>query len=422
MTPQQKRNIWGNFVGEGLWGLGAQIVAPAAVLTVLLTRLNASDVMIGSITALEGGGVVVMQFLGVMFFKSVKNRKRFLLLWHWFGAIPFLFIIAAIIFNAEHFSVRFLRFAVLGGFAILMILLGMIGALWAEWLSRLFTQDIRGRAVGMGTAAAYILGAAGAATAGWILERWPDLSTFAWLYIASGVISTISIFFFMLVNETIEVPASVTDMTITDLFRRYKISMGDRNFQMFLVGRLLAAFGFCIAPFIAVNFTSERGGSIPAGTVVSLFAFQPLAMGAASFLLGRMGDKRGHRMGIIVGAGMQVVTLVLLYFGTGKLACGMVYICAGICVGAAFISHYNLLLETCPHDSHLAHISLGNLITSFGTIGAPLLAGFAAEVWGLSVLFVGCIVFSIVAMLWLLLMVKEPRTLDAFLANGQSSM
>jgi MFS family permease len=68
-----------------------------------------------------------------------------------------------------------------------------------------------------------------------------------------------------------------------------------------------------------------------------------------------------------------------------------------------------MLLETCPHDHRLAHITVGNLVLSVPLVLSPFLAGVAAEHFGIRPVFMTCLVFSILAFIWCLLKVKEPR-------------
>jgi MFS family permease len=94
----------------------------------------------------------------------------------------------------------------------------------------------------------------------------------------------------------------------------------------------------------------------------------------------------------------------------------VVYACAGVCLSAGFIPQINLLLETCPHDSQQTHLAAANLLLSPGAVGAPLLAGYAAEHFGLRAVFIASLFFSAAALFWLLRFFREPR------AAGQSPL
>ena len=126
--------------------------------------------------------------------------------------------------------------------------------------------------------------------------------------------------------------------------------------------------------------------------------------------LGGLGDKLGHRLGILIGIAMQGASLLAMLLGSGMPSCIIAYFAAGLCVAASMISHANMVIEMCPHDHRLAHITAGALVMAPMAILLPLLAGYLANsciglrgVLELSLLFTG------MAFLWMLLRVKDPR-------------
>ena len=73
------------------------------------------------------------------------------------------------------------------------------------------------------------------------------------------------------------------------------------------------------------------------------------------------------------------------------------------------LSHANIVLETCPHDHRVAHISVGNLVIGSAAATLPLVAGVVVAQWGTMALFAGSAMFSVLALLWFVFLVKEPR-------------
>ena len=137
-------------------------------------------------------------------------------------------------------------------------------------------------------------------------------------------------------------------------------------------------------------------------------------MAISTVLLGRLGDRRGHRAGVIVGAAMQVATLLVVLFSRGLASCVAAYAGAGLCAASGYVSHTNMLFETCPHDHRQAHITAANLVLSLPLLLAPVAAGVFAQRFGPRALFGACLVFSAAATAWFALAVREPRVVDAF--------
>ena len=131
-----------------------------------------------------------------------------------------------------------------------------------------------------------------------------------------------------------------------------------------------------------------------------------------------MGDRCGHRIGMIVGAAAQVLALGIMLAGGGLGSCLVGYACIGVCNGVFVVSFTNILFETCPHDNRMAHLTLGSLALAGPAIIAPLLAGQVAQRFGLDVLFAICLALSAAALLWFIFRTKEPRDLE-IAPNGE---
>jgi MFS family permease len=419
---QDTANMWKLVVIEGAWGFHAALVAGATVLTVLLRGYGAGPKMIGSIASIEGGLIVLPQVLGIYVFKSRRQWKKHMVAWHLVCIVPFLFLNGFIIAFAGEDVSAFARWGLLLSFACMMAGIGTVIAVWMEWMASLFGTRIRGTVLGIAWFISALCGAAAGFLSGRLIDHFPGKPTYAVLYLAAGIAATISCLMIMTVRDKNagEMPNRVGFGT-RFLISRFRQSLVSANFRSFLIGRILATFGFCIVPFLAVHFLSDAGGSLSKGTVVSCGAAMTVGMAVANLVLGRLGDLRGHRIGILVSAAMQVVALTIVLLSSGIWSCISVYLCVGVCMSGGFLSHTNMLFETCPHDHRLAHITVGNLVLSVPMLGAPLLAGAVVGGWSTTTLFAVCLVISVIALLWLAAFVKEPRHLDlgATIGSGE---
>ena len=191
-------------------------------------------------------------------------------------------------------------------------------------------------------------------------------------------------------------------------------SLRERNFRSFLIGRLLAMLGFSILPFIIMYYKQPLGGELPEARIIQFSAGQWIVSSVALIGAGWLGDRWGHRYGILLGTSMQVLVLALLVSTAGPWSCIAVYAISGICYGANLVSHYNLLCETCPHDNRKAHLTVGNLAMLPVALVAPILAGMLYDFYGVRALMWVSLVISAAAALWFLFRLKEPRTVPLF--------
>ena len=401
--------------GDSLWGFQTDLVAPITVLALLLMRHQAGETMISAISSIEAGFVILPQILGNYLVGSVHRRKRLLVTWHLFAIIPFLFLMGVFARSSDSLPASTIRWGLLACFGGYYLFMGVIVAVWMDWMADLFHQGIRGSVFGTTLAFYSLLGACGSLLSGGLIERVARPEVFGWLYWSAGAVGAVSMMVFATVDDpTRDKPDRTLRLDTVTLFDRIGHSLRDREFRSYLIGRFFSMVGFSMLPFIAVYFRSEGGGGLSDGTIVAAGAALTLGSAGASFLLGRFGDKRGHRIGMLVGITVQVITLLVLLTGSGTVGCVLVYAGAGICRGSSMVSGYNMMFETCPHESRIAHITAGNFILAFAALAAPLGAGVVAERWDLRTLFVLSLGFSVVALVWFVFRVKDPRTYRAY--------
>ena len=407
------RNAGLYLVGESIWCFQMYMVWPFTVLTMLLAQYGAQRSMIGAISAIAEGAIIVTQVIGVYLFHSRRKRKRQLLAYHFAVILPLMFLLAVAAWPGLPISGIARCWLLLGSFAAMVLSVGVIMPVWSDWVAHLFRREIRGRVMGISQCAGALIGACGPPTAACFIDRWKDPAVYAWLYALAFGIGVISLttYFFVRDDEAADAPQTAPP-TPRDVFDRFRHSLLDANFRSFLIGRGLSTAGFCIAPFVVLYYQSAGGGALSDTTILSCSTAQVLATAAAGLGLGFLGDRYGHRFGMIAGVASQVLALGILLASSGLASCVAAYVCIGVCNGVLVVSFTNILFETCPHDNRMAHLTLGSLALALPAIAAPLLAGQVAQRLGLGVLFTICLALSTAALLWFVFRTREPRDLE----------
>ena len=253
MTPRDRHNALSNTLGESLWGFQMAMVAPATVLTVLLRHYGSGERLIGSVGAIESGAVLLPQVLGVYLFTSRKRRKVHLVLWHVLLMSPMLLVMGVLARGPGGMSPRAVAIALLVCFGWFQTAMGVIVAVWLDWLAHLFGPAIRGRVFGISWCCSALAGTGGALAAGHVLETYPQPLAFSYLYMAASAMTVASMAAFCLMKDpAADAPADSPVAGTTGLLDSFKSSLGDRNFRAFIIGRIIATGGFCIGPFITV--------------------------------------------------------------------------------------------------------------------------------------------------------------------------
>jgi len=397
--------------GDTIWGFQMALVGSATVLTVLLRDHGASATMIGGISAIDTVGVLLPQLAGLFIFRSVRTRKHDLLIWHFIGILPFLFVIALLTAFAGRLGDTVLRWGVLLCYAGHMCGIGVNMGVWTDWIAHLFPVRVRGRVIGVTWFFAALAGMGAAILAGRLLTLHPGTAIYALLYLAAGTIATVSILVFTLISDhAVRDQTPETRLRVRDMARHAFDSLRSVNFRAFILGRIIATAGFCIVPFITLYYLSPAGGGIAKGSVVAFAAAMSVGLAVGHLAAGVIGDHHGHRAGLLIAVAMQIVTLVILLSSRGPASCIAAYFACGCVMGMAAIAHSNILFETCPHESRVTHITAGNIIIGSAIAVMPLLAGKLAQMTSVRVLFVVSLALSVAAFVWFLVFVREPRT------------
>ena len=409
-----RRNALINIVGESVLGFKTNLIVPSVILSVLLYQFGASPVMIGSISAIETSMLLLPQMLGGYLFHSRARRKRQIVLWHYLVILPFNIVMGVLTFNARQMDPAIYRSAMLVCFALNTGAIGVIAASWFEYfLGTIYETNFRGTVMGLSAFGASIAGTLGALFASWLIGRLPLPDAYAWLYLISWVFGMISISLFIFIKDpgSVAVEPDEKRPTLRSLGASLRISLGAANFRSYLLGRMMAVSGFSIIPFIAIYFTSTTGGGLSKETVVASYSAFNIANALGGLALGRLGDRFGHRWGILSGTCMQTLALIAALTLPGAAGCILVYTGAGLAASCGNISHNNLVMELCPAENpnRVAHISMANLVIGIPALLAPLAAGWVAGGWGIPSMFTICLAISLAALLWLALRFKEPR-------------
>jgi len=167
--------------------------------------------------------------------------------------------------------------------------------------------------------------------------------------------------------------------------------------------------GFCVGPFIALHYLSPSGGGLSDSLVVSLGAAQTAGSAICCVLFGRIGDRIGHRFGMLLGIVFQICSLASVLLIQGPVGYFLAMLFAGCVGGALMISYLNLVIESCPHQVRAAHLMIGNIVAGVASLLFPLVGAAIAIHAGIPALMQVSLTVSAVALFWNIRKVKDPR-------------
>lgn len=420
----ERRNARKCTAGEGLFGTGMGFLSSVSVLPLLLKSLGASDVQVGLLGSIFWAGWLVLQPLGLFLFGQRVRTKRLLVPWSLIFSVPTYVGMGLIVYLLAPSQPRLCVVLLLVVLAVRVVGAGMTIPFWLDWQALVFRRAIRGRVIGMIAAASPLGLALASLAAGKVVESVGFPVNYSLLCFVSVVFFVAALGFYWTVREPQSLSLPRSPIRTGDLFRRFGESLREPNFRSYLVGRLLMTLGSGATAFYAVHFTSADGGGLAAGTVIKLSALLPLAQCLVSYPLGRLGDRAGHKIGVVLGSVCQVAAILVAWRGSGALACGATFALIGAACAAAWVSHVNMLFETCPHESRTAHITLSNMVLGPVLWLVPVLTGWLVSHVGLRPGIGVALLPTVAGILWLALAVREPRDIEMArlqreTANGQ---
>lgn len=399
------------------FGYGMGLVGVLTVMPLLLRELGAGKVLIGVAWGIAAAGWFVLEVPAMFYLGGGPRGKRFLCLWSFCTVVPPYLAVGAAVYLLGAGRPTLCLVLVL-----LLITFRWLGEgasypFWDDWLARLFSKRMRGRALGMIAAGIALGGAVAAPTAGLIERKVPFPLNYALLFVGSGILFGLMLTVLYRVREPAP-PVLKDPLTPRDMLGLFGQSLREANYRRYLAGRILLTFGGGAVGFYALHFTSPDGGGLSDSTVITLGVCLTLSQAVGSYLLGHLGDRSGHKASIVVGAGAQVLSVAVAYLGQGLWAATVAFALLGVAFSASWSSHLNMLYETCPHDSRVAHLTVSNGVLSPFLVLVPLGTGLLMDAVGVRAVIGLTIIPAVLGVAWMIFAVREPRTVGLLKGAG----
>lgn len=387
--------------------LAGNLVSRQTIVPLLVSQLTSSKIAIGLIPAVASLGYLLPQLLTANFTERLRRKKPFVMLLGGLGErTPYLFIGLVVWWLAAPTP--------LVALALLLLLIaisnascGVAAPAWYDMLAKVIPTHSRGLWSGVGHSLGALLGIAGAALAGQILERWPFPRGFGICFLLAYVAAVISWVGLALNRE----PESQTVKPRKSLGIYLKQLPGvirkDRNYARFLISRSVISLGGMASGFFIVyaNETFAIGGTQVGALTVILVSSQA----AMNILWGVVGDRRGHKL-VLSGAAFAM----MLATGAAWIASSSAWMWAifgllGISSAAGSASGMNIILEFCPAEDRPTYVGLTNSLLAPSRALAPILGGWLATRVGYQGMFIVALLTAAFGGALIALWVREPR-------------
>lgn len=402
-----RRNFFLNVLDGALFTLAINLVSRQAILPLLVTQIGGGAVAVSLITVLWTVGFYLPQFLIAGRVGREPRKKALMLRTAIAQRLPWLLLAVLAAFGLERVGadVGLVLFFVVFGLAAVMGSLSV--PVWFEMVAKLTPVRLRGRMLGLRVIFSGLFGMGAGWVAEIILERMAYPGSFALLFLLAFIMMIGSYVCLALLDEEEDTPTD--GVSYAAILRRIpSILRHEPNFRNFLVADALLMASLSAEAFYAVH-AFERFG-LSSGFAGRFTAVLMASSVVGSVAFGYLGDRIGHRLNLALMGGSTALACTVAVLAPGVEVYYLVFVGASFAYTLQLISRLPILAEICGERDRPIYLALANIVASpFALCG--LLAGWLAERAGYTPVFLVLGGMALCAVLWLLLFVKEPRTI-----------
>jgi MFS family permease len=400
-----KYNFIFNTIDGALYSLGMIFIAFNTIFPVFLKKLGGTNFLISLIPFITIAGSSLPQLFAAHYIKGLKKKKSYVLFWGWLQRLPWLFIgISCITFGKN--SPQSIIVISLLMYIVFAIASGFVGPAWFDLFSKVTPISIRGRSLSIRAIIGQLFGILGAIIAASIIGRVAFPFNYSILFFTAFILVALSIVSLSFVREPEDKTASRDKDFLSFLKSVPEVLKGNKDFRNFIFSRAFYELSISAAAFYAVYGIKHFDLSDSyAGIFTTISSITYVAI---NFLLGYIGDKKGHKLNLMIGLVSLIAASVMAIITNNIFFYSIIFILTAVSQSAKDISVNSITVEFCKSKDRATYIALSSLIMIPVSL-IVLAMGTIADLFGYTYLFGITIISSLIATFILNYKVKDPR-------------
>jgi len=420
-----RRNYLGNYLHGMLGMTGFRLVNAPTFLPAYLFAISGSNAIVGLGLALQQVGGVISPIFGAT---KIEHRKRVMPAAMWMGGLARMAILgialAGWFLPNEPVSLSFLgewlvrpRVAAILGFMLMFgIFMGAQRVVFSLLMAKVIPISRRGRLQAWRNATGGLIAAVLAYFAGrYFIDANLFGNGYSTTFVFAFILTSLGLWALQLLLKEPEPPTTRAQARFRDRLRDFPALLRqDRSYGFFVLMQMLATSARIATPFYIIFVGSIIGLD---GKTLGLLSLAFLGADTVPNLVwGYLGDKTGFRLVLLLSLVTWIGATVLL-MSVHDIAAMFVAFCGlGAAQSGYMMAAQTMILEFGDRDELPMRIAVSATAESITATAGPLIGGVVAELAGYHVVFGVSLGFLAVALLLLIVAVKEPRTarLQAF--------
>jgi MFS family permease len=391
--------------GTFFWG-GASFIASATILPVYVSRLTDSKLLIGLLSMIGSMGWLLPQLFTANRVQRLPRKKVWPIRIGLFTErLPVVLLALSVLLVPQRPTFALIAFYLC--YTWHAVGAGLVAVAWQAMVGKVIPDDRRGKFFGLTNFLGTATGVAGAAGAGWVLDRYGYPRGYLWSFSAAAAMMLVSWASLALTREPAREPEA-KPISQQEYFRQLPaVLRRDPNFGRYLLSQVIAALGGMAGGFLTVYAMGRW--KLPDGQAGAYTAAMLIGQAVSNLIFGPLADRKGHKL-------VLELSTLLGGLGVGLAALApspgwfyAVFALSGAQMAGILLSGLMIALEFCPEPQRPTYIGLNNTVRGVAYGLAPLLGSWLAGAAGYRPLFGIASAVSVVALVVLRWSVHEPR-------------
>ena len=394
-----------NNLHEFFWGFGTAFHTVYAVVPLFLKELGAPNVIATSSAGLFSIIIAMPMLFTAALTRNVTNMKKMVISAHCTILIVTFFLGYIFTFSGIGKSlIAWKIYFIL--FIIYSLSIGIIVPIWADFLEKTTKRSLRGKFFGVGFAFNSLGAFGGGILLKFLLETSiPFPKNFGYGFIILFFCLSIGTFFFAFYKEKKQNKSNTS-------FNQFKIETKQiiknrPNFHRYLFSRIFYCATLPALGLYAVFCQKKFGFNI---SEIGLFTvLNVISMGISSYISGYLGDKHGHKIGMLIAYSFHLIAVILALLSKNMFWVYCIFISIGAGQGAFMPSAMNLIYDFADLEDKKTYMAL---IDSFlAPFSLMFLVGIGFLITKNQFVLSFCIIgfCLLIALLILYFFVKDPK-------------
>ncbi|MEE8335455.1 MAG: MFS transporter [Candidatus Neomarinimicrobiota bacterium] len=402
-----RHNLALNVFHESTWGFGIAFHDSATILPLFLIQLGAPLGVVGSLAGLFAVLFSFPQLISALLGRNIRNIKAatvgvHILIWPpiFIAGFTFAFIAPAGPSAWIFYYICFIFYALSIGFVL---------PIWGTFIREVTKRKNRGTFLGISFVGNSIGGfAGGLAVKSLLTSRIPFPNNFGWGFLitfASIAVGTLVFLGYRLRTKGKLKPHRSVHAFFAEL---KQILTQNKNFRAYLVSRIFLTAQMPAISLYAVhaqmkfNFDISEAGLLTSAKVV--------AFGFGSFLGGKIGDRAGHKTGMVFASFCSLSALIIALFSQSMLWVYGIFIFLGLGQGAFMPCALSLIYDFAGEkgDNKIYMALIDSILAPFVLLGI-ILSGALATFYGIEKIFITIGLIFTVGIIILIVKVRDPQ-------------